>query len=200
MPARIALISDRRRAYSADGWQVYPNNINVADTLYHHLVFALKYEGIHLLVIRKLFTALGPEEATALVTIEPTGIYSRRLWFLFEWLTGHRLPIPDLTIKNYVPLIDDKIQYATTRSIPSPRHRIRNNLPGTPAFCPLVYRTKTLDDFMAEQLDQETTQTLYALHPDVLRRTSAFLMLKDSQASFRIEKESPPLTRAARWG
>jgi Fic family protein len=38
------------------------------------------------------------------------------------------------------------------------------------------------------------------IHKDILLRTSAFLLLKDSKASFTIEGETPSSTRARRWG
>src|SRR3546814_9900020 len=38
------------------------------------------------------------------------------------------------------------------------------------------------------------------IHPDVMARTAAFLLLKDSKASYAIEGERPPQNRAQRWG
>jgi Fic family protein len=38
------------------------------------------------------------------------------------------------------------------------------------------------------------------VHKDILLRTSAFLLLKDSKASFTIEGENPTQNRAMRWG
>ncbi len=38
------------------------------------------------------------------------------------------------------------------------------------------------------------------VHKDILLRTSAFLLLKDSKASFTIEGENPTQNRAVRWG
>jgi hypothetical protein len=35
---------------------------------------------------------------------------------------------------------------------------------------------------------------------DIIQRATAFLLLKDSKASFTIEGESPKSKRAARWG
>ena len=52
---------------------------------------------------------------------EYTGQYARKIWFLYEWLMNERLPIPDLSIKNFVPLIDEKLQYALT----SGKHKFR---------------------------------------------------------------------------
>ena len=60
-------------------------------------------------------------------------------------------PPPDLTIGTYVPVVDPEQQYAV-KGENSQRHRVRNNLPGTPQFCPLVFRTETLDEFSAMDL------------------------------------------------
>eukprot|EP01035_Chromulina_nebulosa_P025402 gene25402-33153_t len=38
-----------------------------------------------------------------------------------------------------------------------------------------------------------------AIHPDLLTRAAAFLLLSDSKASFAIEGENPPHNRAERW-
>jgi Fic family protein len=38
------------------------------------------------------------------------------------------------------------------------------------------------------------------VHPDLLSRAAAFLLLKDSKASYAIEGETPPENRAERWG
>jgi hypothetical protein len=69
----------------------------------------------------------------SLLQIEPTGQYSRKIWFYTEWLLQTELPIADLAIKNYVPLLEEKVQYSVT-GIKSSRHKITNNLPGTVDF------------------------------------------------------------------
>lgn len=38
------------------------------------------------------------------------------------------------------------------------------------------------------------------IHPDIMARTAAFLLLKDSKAYYAIEGEKPPQNRAQRWG
>ena len=110
-----------------------------------------------------------------------------------------RLNIPDLTIKNFVPLVDEKLQYAISGTRSS-RHRIINNLPGTVDFCPLVSKTPKLEKIISSNLADERSKLLKTIHKDVLHRASAFLLLKDSKASFTIEGENPGNNRAARWG
>ncbi|MFC2152317.1 Fic family protein [Bacteroidota bacterium] len=199
-PICLSLISKKRRSYTTPEWNIFSSRNAIEDSLYKHLVFALKYEGINLLFFKRLFQAISKKEITDLVTLEPTGQYSRKIWFLYEWLMEDLLSVPDLTIKNFVPLIDEKIQFANSKSINSSRHRIRNNLPGTPDFCPLIQRTPKLEQYIAADFAQQKNTYLNNIHKDILQRASAFLLLKDSKASFSIEGESPKSQRAARWG
>ncbi len=50
---------------------------------------------------------------------------------------GKTLEIPDLKTGTYVEIVNPKLQF-TGSSINSTRHRIKNNLPGTPEFCPMI--------------------------------------------------------------
>jgi len=164
-----------------------------------HLTFALKYEGLDLGLLKKLFERVGPVEMTKLIAAEPTGQYARRLWFLYEWLLQIPLNVPDLSTGNYVDVVDDTLQFPG-RPVNSRRHRVRNNLPGFRAFCPLVRRTPALEKFLGLSLAGRIDEIMGRIHPDVMARTSAFLLLKDSKASYAIEGERPPQNRAQRWG
>ncbi|MCB2196975.1 MAG: Fic family protein [Bacteroidetes bacterium] len=208
IPKPISLVCKYNKKYQNNDWQVLPNTYlpedNIKDTeivaLYKHLTFALKYEGVNLLFFKLLIQHYNQMELTQLVQIEPTGQYSRRIWFLIEWLTKSPLPgKEDLSKKSYVPLLDDKVQFGVA-GVKSPRHLIINNLPGTPDFCPLIRKTPKLDQYIAENLAKQQSNILKDIHKDILQRASAFLLLKDSKASFHIEGETPKSQRAARWG
>ena len=73
-------------------------------------------------------------------------------------------------------------------------------MPGTFDFCPLIHKTVKLEKYIAENLSEKTNAVISSLRKDILLRTSAFLLLKDSKASFTIEGENPTQNRAARWG
>lgn len=199
-PPTLALISKKNKNYKKPGWIVFGPKYQPSDTLTGHIVFALKYEGVNLLFFKKLFEKLDQSEIVIVIMSEYTGQYMRKIWFLYEWLMQKKLPIADLTFKNFIPLLDDKLQYASTLSYNSSRHRIRNNLPGTVNFCPLIQRTKKLEDYISLNLSEKTTEVIHGIHKDILLRTSAFLLLKDSKASFTIEGEKPTQNRAMRWG
>jgi len=200
IPATLALISKRNKNYNQPGWIVFGPKYRPSDTLTAHLVFALKYEGVNLLFFKKLFERLEQQEIVELIMAEYTGQYIRKIWFLNEWLMQKKLPIDDLKFKNFVPLLDEKLQYTSEISINSSRHRIRNNLPGTVNFCPLINKTAKLEKYIKENLSEKTIELIQGVHKDVLLRTSVFLLLKDSKASFTIEGETPTQNRAVRWG
>lgn len=199
MPEKLTLISKKNRQYSNQSWLILGPRYLPEDSLYKQLAFAIRYEGINLLFFKKLFQVLETPELIKLLEIEPIGQYSRKIWFLYEWLTGNELPIPSLSSGNYVPLIDEKVQYAI-EGIRIQRQRIVNNLPGTRDFCPLIFKTQILQKYVGEQLDKKKNLYVDNIHKDVLQRASAFLMLKDSKASFTIEGETPGTNRAMRWG
>ncbi len=176
-----------------------PLAIHPSPDLEGHLTFALKNEGLDLAVLKRLFAAVTPAEIEAIVRAKPTGGYARRLWFLYEWLLDRRLDLPDARTGNYEPVVDPQQQWAIPGEN-SPRHRVRNNLPGTPAFCPLVFRTETTEAFAAMDLAQRAQKAVAAVPKDLLVRTAAFLLLKDSRSSFAIEGERPSQDRIRRWG
>jgi hypothetical protein len=199
LPTQLALISKKKRKYTTEEWKVFTPRHEPGDSLYKQLVFALKYEGVNLLLFKKLFEKTAKREIEAMVKSEILGQYSRRIWFLYEWLVNEKLNIPDLDRGNPVPLVDEKLQYAI-KGRSSTRHRVINNLPGTRWFCPLIFKTDKLQKLIRANLADKKSDYLKTVNKDILLRASAFLLLKDSKASFTIEGESPKSKRAARWG
>ncbi len=205
----IAIISLNTKRLKNDDFLVLPKSYLVKDvvqnseieSLYNHLVFALKYEGVHLLVFSAITKYYSKDALVQLLSIEPTGQYSRRMWFLIEWLLQKELKaIPNLANKkSYVSVIDTKLQYAVA-GIKSSRHLVINNLPGTVHFCPLIKKTEKLENYILQNLKSKRIETLKGFKKDLLQRTAAYLLLKDSKASFTIEGESPKSKRTARWG
>ncbi len=199
LPRSFSAIAQRHKVTEQDGWRMFtPRHAPSAD-LEGHLTFALKWEGIDLAVLNRLFAVVDVAEVESIVRSKPTGSYSRRIWFLYEWLTGNRLALPNADTGSYVPVVDPDQQWAI-KGDPSARHRVHNNLPGTPAFCPLVFRTRALEEFSAMDLAQRAQSVVAAVPRDLLSRTAAFLLLKDSKSSYAIEGEHPPQDRIQRWG
>ena len=199
LPRTLFAIGERHRIIEESDWRIMTPRHAPHPTLEGHLTFALKYEGLDLAVLKRLFLTTGPAEVEALVRKKPTGSYARRIWFLYEWLTGKRLDLPDVQAGRYVPVLDPALQWAAEGENAA-RYRVKNNLPGTPDFCPLVFRTETLDRFIGLKLPQRAQEIVADVPRDILARTAAFLLLKDSKASYAIEGERPPQDRIQRWG
>lgn len=200
LPRMLCAIGERHRLLEECGWRIMTPRHAPRPTLEGHLTFAFKYEGLDLAVLKRLFMAAGPGAIAAIVRGKPTGAYSRRIWFLYEWLTGMALELPDATTGRYVPVLDPDQQWGLETGGMVPRQRVQNNLPGTPEFCPLVFRTKELERFAAMDLPGRAKEAIAGIPRDVLSRTAAFLLLKDSRSSYAIEGEHPPQDRIQRWG
>jgi len=198
-PDYLCAIGTKHKKYDKGRWRIFTPRHKPDDSLHGHLTFALKYEGIDLAVLKALFEQIEPETISEIVRSEPTGAYSRRIWFLYEWLCDEILDIEDVTQGNFVDLINDALQYPGP-SRDTRRQRVRNNLPGTREFCPLIRRTEKLDRFIEMNLSQAAIDHIGKTHADLLSRAAAFLLLKDSKASYTIEGEAPPHSRIERWG
>ncbi len=199
LPRTLSATGPRHKQYQQDGWHIYtPRHAPTAD-LDGHLTFALKYEGLDLGVLKALFRATGPTPIEAMVRATPTGTYARRAWFLYEWLLGSKLDLPDADKGAYASVVDPDQQWAGPGKT-SHRHRVKNNLPGTPAFCPMIAWTDRLRAFTERGLHARARTVVANVPADLLARTAAFLLLKDSKSSFAIENEHPPRDRIQRWG
>jgi hypothetical protein len=199
LPRMLSAIGPRHKVYQEDGWKIYTPRHQPEASLEGHLVFALKYEGLDLCVLKRLFQAVDATGLAAMIAAKPTSAYMRRIWFLYEWLLGEQLDIPNAKTGTYVDVVD-RTQQRAVEGETSTRHRVRNNLPGTVKFCPLVFRTEALERFAAAKLDQRARAVVGKISAGILARTAAFLLLKDSKSSYAIEGEAPPQDRIQRWG
>jgi hypothetical protein len=169
------------------------------DTLPGHMRFALRYEPTDLAVLALAFSTNGAGAAIeAWVRSEPTGAYARRAWFLYEWLTGHKLDTPDAGTVGYVDALDPTL-HITARGIPSRRHKVSDNIPGRPGFAPMVRRTPRLAAFQVEELAAEARAIVDGCKPAVLARAVNYLYSKETKSSFEIEHETATGQRAERF-
>ena len=199
IPENLSAISSKHRKYSENGWNIYTPRYMPQDTILGHLTFALKYEGVDLAILNALFDKIDAQEMANILKESLGDRYYRRIWFFYEWLTGKILDIADSDVPHSIDALDEE-QYYVGNSILSKRHRVRNNLPGVRDFCPLIRKTAKLEAYIAQNLSNAAHEKTDNIHPDVLSRAAAFLLLKDSRASFEIEGERPGKNRAERWG
>ena len=181
------------------GWKIFDKRYWPGETFGDHLTFALKHENFDLLVLKRVFDAISPQDVETFVQSSPTGASSRRAWFLYEKLTGNQLKAPDAPNVAFVDALDPKA-YFTAEPRPSKRHKVRDNLLGNARFCPVIQRTQTLEGFLSLELGDKARKTVGRTSGHLIARAASFMLLADSRASFEIEGERPPRTRLERWG
>lgn len=179
--------------------EVYPAQYWPGDTSCDHLELALKYDGINLAILAALFERIPVQEIEDYVRSKPVGKYARRIWFLYEFTTGARLALEDLTRGNYVDLLDSAKYYTVTPAQRVRRQRVNFNMLGTPLFCPTVRRTETLRRFEAADLPRRCSDVVSGYSPELIRRAMGYLYTKETRSSFEIEHVEPSSSRADRF-
>jgi Fic family protein len=200
LPPALAAIAERHHPLSTPEWRILTPRHRPESAFRAQMVFALKWEGVNPLILAALFRSISPKDIVALVRASPTGGFARRIWFLYEWLTGKELPIPDPGPVRLVPVVDPELQFALQTGEPSPRHKVLNNLPGTRRFCPMIRRTPALIAQSDKAFNERAIDVIGRTRRDLVTRAAAFMLLHDSKSSFAIEGERPSGSRAARWG
>lgn len=203
-PYRLSYIAleGRGQIYGQDHQEthIYPKNYAVknAKNPFHHLAFALKYDGVNLEILQAIFEKLDKQEIEKVFKAQPTSKYTRILWFLYEFLTEKELSIPKITRLKYVDVLDPDC-YFTSPGIRSQRHRVNNNLIGNKDFCPIIRRTKVLEEHIHNDYDLQAKKLTQKYNANIIARASHYLYTKETLSSFEIEHEKPSKDRASRF-
>ncbi|MCW5300117.1 Fic family protein [Herbaspirillum lusitanum] len=179
--------------------EFYTPQFKPEDTFAGHMTFALKREGVHLEFLARLFQVLPPADLDAWLADEPTGQYSRRTGFLYEWLTGNRLEFGGVGVGNYIDALDSNLYLTATNPENVPRWRVRNNMPGTRDYCPMVYRTDAVRAAEIYDCNQRLHDLEVEYGEDLIMRSAVWLTVKESQASFAIEREGNSIDKIKRF-
>lgn len=179
--------------------EVYPPKYWPGNSLGDHLEFALKYDGVNLSILAALFQIIAPEDILSYVRSKPVGKYARRLWFLYEYITGTTIPIDDLKQGNYIDLLNPDEYYTVSPARQARRQRINDNLPGDRRFCPIIRRTDILKEFEKSDLPDRCRKVVSGYSPELLKRALSYLYSKETKSSFEIEHIKPNLTRSERF-
>ncbi len=192
-----SLSKGARRIVERDGRVIeyLPASQGPGDDVFEQLEFALRREGLHLELLRKLLKRMiDPNDLTDYVRTRPTGRFARTLWFLYEGFNGERLDLPDLKQGNYFDLLDPEI-YVTGPVRKQKRQRINANLLGTRHFSPFV-RWKGLPKWDEDEMKQRCASIIGEYSPEIFERAVRYLYAKESKSSYEIERETPSQKRA----
>jgi hypothetical protein len=176
-----------------------PEALRPQPTLAGHLAFAFKHEGVHLETLSRLFAVAPAHELEEWVRAEPTGQYARRAGYFYEWLTGRRLNVPDTTRGNYIDALDSERELTILRPPNNSRWRVRENLLGSPAFCPQVHLTTETTRALAMDVREHIARLEGQFSADLIRKSAVWLTIKESRSSFAIEHEEDKKDRVQRF-
>jgi Fic/DOC family len=179
--------------------EVYVESYRPNANIREHLTFAFKHEGIHLEFLARLCRLPAFKIALeAWILEEPTGAYARRAGFFYEWLTGETLSTPDVKQGNYVDALDSK-HFFTGTPFNNPRWRVRDNLPGSRDYCPIIRSTPAVKTAESYDVAGKISQLESDFGMDMIRRSTVWLTAKESRASFLIEHEQDQEDRIQRF-
>jgi hypothetical protein len=179
--------------------ETYPPTYWPGEGLGDNLEFALKYDGTNLAILENIFRAMDATEFVAYVQSKPMGKYARRLWYLYEFITGQSLPVKALMRGSYIDLLAPEEYYTTIAVQKVRRQRINDNLLGDNRFCPTVRCTEKLRQFDASDLKRRCQKVVAAYPPQLIKRALSYLYTKETKSSFEIEHIKPDASRTERF-
>jgi Fic family protein len=168
------------------------------DTICEHLEFSLKYDDLSLDFLKSVFNRVEEKDIVSYIAERPAGKYSRKLGYLYEWLTGKTIPINVSISGNYVDLLEEN-KYFTGIIRKNIRWRVNDNLLGVQEFCPVVRKTEALKALLNVDLKADIEELKKSFSEEIFRRATQYLYRKETKSSYEIEKEDPSPDRMERF-
>ncbi|MEP7268410.1 MAG: Fic family protein [Saprospiraceae bacterium] len=178
--------------------QVYGPRYKVNDEPIDHIEFALKYDDWSLDLLKAIFEKMAIEEISLYIHHTPSAKMTRKIGFLYEFLTGNEINLAHTFKGNYIDLLDDK-KYFTGSTIKNVKWKINNNLIGNEEYCPIVRKTKSLLMLLAIDVKEKIKTLKENYAPEIFNRAVNFLYNKETRSSYEIEKEMPSAHRTEKF-
>ena len=178
--------------------EIYPASYWPGDSIGDQLEFALKYDGTNLGILASVFEVVKADEFARYVRSKPTGKYARRLWFLYELLTGNT-PVGR--------------PHAWQLCRPARPRRLLCARSGTCCPPPTHPRQFAREQrVLPDDSSDRSPETVRARRPRaakqrrhlcgstaLLKRALSYLYTKETKSSFEIEHATPSSTRSERF-
>jgi len=163
-----------------------------------HLEFALKYDNLNLDLFKAIFEKIDAAELSQYIALRLTGKYTRKIGFLYEWLTGKEIQLSAPISGNYVDLLEPE-RYITGQTTKNARWRVNDNLLGNRDFCPVVRKTSVLQQALKIDLQAQIQKLKREYSSLIFQRAILYLYRKETKSSYEIEQEVPPADRMDRF-
>jgi hypothetical protein len=179
--------------------QVFPPNYWPGEDPFDHLVFALKYDDLHLNLLHQAFGRLGADRVLRYVEAQPNSKYARQLGYLYEFLSGTELALSVTVGGAYVDLLDSARYVVAATPVRSARWHVNDNLLGGARFSPVVRRIPAIDTLLQADFTATLRSVMAQVDPALFQRAVDYLYFKETRSSYGIERETPTVDREERF-
>jgi len=166
---------------------------DVADNIFTHLEFAIKYDDLNLALLKEIFLNIDYNDIEKYIHEKSNSKYRRIIGYLFEFTTNQKINIT-INSSNYIDLLDES-SYVAGAAIKIQKWKINDNLLGTSSFCPIIRKTSELNELLVWDLKNALVNLNETYNLEVFKRASYYLFKKESKSSSDIEQEDPPKDR-----
>ncbi|WP_372023846.1 hypothetical protein P7L70_21425 [Tistrella mobilis] len=130
------------------------------------------------------------------------GVVSRETWVEAMRPAPHPAAHLQFHLRHEVPHLDFLARLVAAspgQVVKVPRWRVNDNLPGTRHFCPILVRRSAVVQAAALDVSALFRELVAEFGVGLLMRAAAWLILRESRASFAIEGEADQATRIQRF-
>jgi hypothetical protein len=164
----------------------------------NHIIFGLKFDYLNLHLLKSVFNCIPEKAILDFIMSSPTGIYTRKIGFLYEFLMSKSLNLDFVINGNYVDLLDKK-KYIVGKTVKNSKWKVNDNLLGTQEFCPIIRKTTEIEAFQNIDISAQIMQLRKDYPSDIFNRATNYLFGKETKSSYEIEHEKPSPKRIERF-
>lgn len=176
-----------------------PERFKLADDdLIGHMCFALKHESINLQILSEVLRRIDKESMEAVLSNKPSGIYYRKLGFLWEHFNKAELNVNVPSTVRYAKIFDEKA-YVTGREIKNPKWRIIFNGLGSLDYCPIVEKTERIEICLKDNILERVNKYLEEIGEVEAGRAIQWAYLSETESSYAIEGQKADSSKAERF-
>ncbi|MDE2121438.1 MAG: Fic family protein, partial [Betaproteobacteria bacterium] len=181
-----------------EGVMLVPARIAPEQRVLAHVLFALKHEGVNLLVLACALPAVAADELRQAIATAPNGVYLRKAGYLWERFTGQRLELPKgvVVAAPYARMFEPQA-YVCGPSRREAKWRIDFNGIGDLDYCPTVRRTPELARLLETDILRQAREFAQDVPRETLDRALSWAYLSETEGSYAIEREIPSRDKAA---
>ncbi len=168
------------------------------DDLVGHVLFALKHEGINLQILSEALRHISEESLLNSISTKLSGVYHRKLGFLWEFFNQKELSVEVPLNTRYVKLFDED-RYVTGQEIKNTKWRVIFNGLGNLNYCPIVEKTEKIKEGLADNVLDRVRDYLSKIGDVNADRALQWAYLSETESSYAIEGEKADMSKSERF-